>query len=191
MEAFDFAFTLFGLVLGLAMAEVLGGFARVLKARGAAPGKTGAAAVRTPIRVGWLTPGIAVAVLLGLIGTWILAWNARAGIPITFATLIAGTAVAGVYYIAANLVWPGDLDEWPDLDDWFDAHKRQIGGAITLATLGFGAVDWSINPKAAALPLQLLYLAMPAALMVTRRRWQSGLAIAVMLGVNAAFAVMG
>lgn len=183
MEAFDFAFTLFGLVLGLAMAEVLGGFARVLKARSVAPDVT------QPIRVGWLTPAIAMVLLLNLIGTWILAWNARANITITFASLIVGTAVTAVYYIAANLVWPTELANWPDLDDWFDRHKGQIGAAITAASLGFVVVDWSINPNAADLPAQLVYLAMAATLMATRRRWQSGLAMAVMLSLHAAFAV--
>ena len=38
MTAFDFAFTLFGLVIGLAFAEVLKGGVGVLKARSASPG---------------------------------------------------------------------------------------------------------------------------------------------------------
>jgi hypothetical protein len=174
MSAFDFSFTLFGLVLGLAMAEVLAGFGRVLKARSAAPDRS------TKIRIGWLTPMIGLLVTLDLVSTWQLAWNSRQNIPITFAVLIGGTIVTAVYYIAATLVWPDKPANWPDLDDWFDRHKGQIGGAIALANVGFSAVQWLAAP--APVPLvQYLYIGLAASLTVTRRRWQSGVALAGML----------
>jgi len=47
MSTFEFAFTLFALVLGLALTEVLGGFVRVLKAR------TESASTDVRIRLGW------------------------------------------------------------------------------------------------------------------------------------------
>jgi hypothetical protein len=196
MEAFDFAFTLFGLVLGLAMAEVLGGFVRVLKARSVPPDESdnpassSAAIGRTRlIRIGWLTPTIGLLVVLDLISTWILAWVSRERFEISMATLIFGTLVAGVYYIAANLVWPDDPARWPDLDQWFDRHKAQIGAAIAAANIGFATVDVVTNPTAIALPAQLTYIALAASLTVTRRRWQSGLVLAAMLGLIAAYAV--
>ena len=46
MSAFDLVFALFGLLLGLALCEVLAGFARVLKL------KRGA----RPVRIGWRSP---------------------------------------------------------------------------------------------------------------------------------------
>ena len=183
MEAFNFAFTLFGLVLGLAMAEVLGGFVRVLKARSAAPEE------RVHIRIGWLTPTIGLLVVLDLISTWILAWVSRERFEISMAALIFGTLVAGVYYIAANLVWPDDPARWPDLDQWFDRHKAQIGAAIAAANVGFVTVDYATNPTAIALPAQIAYIALATSLTITRRRWQSGLVLAMMLGLIAAYVV--
>ncbi|MGN6499111.1 MAG: hypothetical protein ACTHKM_03075 [Tsuneonella sp.] len=183
MSAFEFAFSLFGLVLGLAMASVLAGFVRVLKARSAAP------EVTVRIRVGWLTPAIGVVVVLDLISTWLLAWSAMRDVPITFGTLIAGTVVTAVYYVAANLVWPDDLTHWPDLDDWFDRHKAQIGGAIAGANIGFSAVDIATDPAGGIPLIQVAYIALVASLIVTRRRWQSGLVLAVMLGMLAGYAL--
>ena len=49
MTNFEFTFSLFGLLLGLSLAELLGGFARSLQKRG-------------KLKIGWLLP------LLGLLG---------------------------------------------------------------------------------------------------------------------------
>lgn len=183
MEAFDFAFTLFGLVLGLAMAEVLGGFVRVLKARSTAPNS---AAEPVGIRVGWLTPMIALLVVLDLLSSWMLAWLSRAVMPLTFAALLGGTVATGLYYIAASLVWPDDPRNWTDLDTWFDRHKAQIGGAIALANVGFLTILWFRGAQPFDLVSQVAYIAFAALLVLTRHRWQSGALMAVMLGLIAA-----
>ena len=183
MSAFEFAFTLFGLVLGLAMAEVLAGFVRVLKARSKAPDET------QRIRIGWLTPAIAVVVVYDLITSWLMAWQAREMIPITLMTLLGGTLATAIYYVAASLVWPDEPAEWPDLDAWFDRHKGQIGGAIVLANVGFTTVDLLTGPN--AVPVwQVLYVGAAAGLVATRRRWQSALAVAVLVVVGPAEAIV-
>ena len=182
MEAFDFAFTLFGLVLGLAMAEVLGGFVRVLKARGTAP--TGSAEVVT-VRIGWLTPAIAVLLVLDLLSGWMLAWMARTVMPLTFAALLGGTAASALYYIAASLVWPDDPRSWPDLDAWFDRHKAQIASAIALANVGYLAILWFRGTSGIYLIQEIAYIILAALLTLTRSRWQSGAVMAVMLGLIA------
>ena len=51
MSGFDLVFALFGLVLGLAITEVLGGFSRVMKMRGT-------------VHVGWLVPLLGLLVLI-------------------------------------------------------------------------------------------------------------------------------
>jgi hypothetical protein len=191
MEAFDFAFTLFGLVLGLAMAEVLGGLVRVLKARSTAPAvrarpiASGSATLGEHIRVGWLTPAIALLVVLDLLSSWMLAWISRGVMPLTFAALLGGTAASALYYIAASLVWPDDPREWPDLDDWFDRHKAQIAGAIAVANVGYFAIQLFNGFEALYLGQELLYIALAVLLTLTRRRWQSGAVMSAMLGLIA------
>ena len=100
MTKFEFAFTLFGLVLGLALAEVLGGFVRVLKARSAGPSST------VGIRIGWQTPLLGLVVTLDLISFWLGAWQDQKVIPIDFLPLVFCALVAGIYYAAASLVFP-------------------------------------------------------------------------------------
>ena len=183
MEGFDFAFTLFGLVLGLAMAEVLAGFVRVLKARTAAPGVT------KSIRIGWLTPALSVVLICDLVSTWLLAWLSRDAISVTFVNLIGGTAAAAIYYIAASLVWPDDPSLWPDLDDWFDRHKAQIAGAILASNVAYSTIGLLIKSDEFPPLEQLLYGLFTIALIFTQRRWQSGLAIAGMLSLIALYSV--
>src|SRR5437868_5287574 len=57
MDSFDLLFSLFSLLIGLAMAEILGDLGRVIDHR-----KT--------LRIGWLTPMLALFVLLDLASFW-------------------------------------------------------------------------------------------------------------------------
>ncbi len=57
MSAFEFFFSFYGLILGLAVVEVLTGFSRAMRAR-------------TRIRLGIVTPLLALFILLDLISFW-------------------------------------------------------------------------------------------------------------------------
>jgi hypothetical protein len=177
MTPFDFLFTLFGLVLGLAMAEAMGGFVHFLKAR-TLPDKATAA-----LRVGWLTPMLTVIVTLDLITCWGLAWAVREHIPLNIVTMAIGTAFVAIYYIAAGLLWPEDPREWPNLDDWFDRKKRQIAVLILLANIGFSAISVFGGRYSAIPALQYVYLALLLALTITRTRLQSLLVVTALMGV--------
>ena len=124
MSAFEFAFTLFGLILGLALTAVLAGFVSVLKARSSAPGEAVA------IRVGWLTPLVALVVIFDLITFWLAAWNLRENVVVTLPLLLFGAALTSIYFVTASLVFPDHPERWADLDQWFDAHKAQIAAGI-------------------------------------------------------------
>jgi hypothetical protein len=114
MSSFEFIFTLFGLVLGLALAEVLGGFARAVKRHG-------------PARLGLLIPVTSLFLLYEIIDFWMNAWNVREAVPVATESLLVCVVIAGLYYFASVLVWPEEGDEaWEDLDGWALAHKRQL-----------------------------------------------------------------
>jgi hypothetical protein len=186
MTQFEFAFTLLGFVLGLAVAEVLGGFVRVLKARTEAPTET----IR--IRIGWQTPMLGLIVTLDLIAFWWSAWVDRAGIPVTFLSLIYAAAIAGIYYAAAALVFPSHAENWPNLDDWFMRHKAQVATGILAANLllmvGERVIDGHWFPTNISMYSLLIYLAAAAALIFARRPWQNLGALIVLLGTLASLA---
>ena len=126
MSGFDLVFAAFGLLLGLAISEVLGGFSRALKL------KRGAKSVR----IGWLTPLLGLFVLLDLTSFWLTAFEARAQMDANYLTLTAVLALVGVYYLAATLIFPDEPEEWPDFDDWYDRHKRLVIGGVLTANIG-------------------------------------------------------
>ena len=117
MSAFEFVFSLFGLLLGFSLVEVLGGLARTLEAR---------LRLGQSYKVGWLTPLLALFVLLDLMTFWLAAWRLREGLAVSLATLTAGLAFAGSYYLAAHLVFPPRDVDAPDLDAHYFRVKRWV-----------------------------------------------------------------
>jgi hypothetical protein len=141
MTAFDLVFAMFGLVLGLAVTEVLGGFARVLK-------------MRRKAHIGWLTPLLGVYVLLDLTTFWMTAWALRDLVPATLLTLFAVLVLVGGYYLVATLIFPDNPDEWPDFDLYYDEHNRVVLGFmlatnIALMVLAMGLVAYGLQPAGA------------------------------------------
>ena len=124
MSAFEFFFGFFSLIMGLAVATVASGLADVLRARRVVP-------------IGWLTPLLALLILLDISTFWVTGWTGLQNIEITYSTIYAGLVIALVYFLAAAMVFPRDASEWPSLDDYYDGHKRWvIGGILFSNTLG-------------------------------------------------------
>lgn len=139
MDAFTFVFSLFGLVLGLSLTEVLSGFSRALR-------------MRHTVRLGWLTPLLAVFVMMDIGSFWTGAWVLREHISASYGFVLVGLVVTGVYYLAASIVFPAHGENRQDFDEHYFAHRRQIFGAIAFCNvIGFAATDamfhvaWSPN----------------------------------------------
>jgi len=176
MSAFDLVFAVYGLILGLAITEVLGGFARVLKLKRTA----------RPVRIGWLTPLLGVLVILDLTSFWLLAYDARDQIGANYPTLLAVLVMVGIYYLAASLIFPDEPEAWPDFDDWYDRQNRMVVAGLLTANImswvGVGILE-AMAPAAAIDPIAsewdavylvvgLSILALFAALLkVKSRRW--------------------
>lgn len=127
MSPFELVFAVFALLLGLAVAEVLSGFARTLK-------------LRRKVRIGWLTPLLGVLVVLDLMTLWLAAWEYRDLVAANYLTLVVMLALVGGYYLFATLVFPDDPQEWPDFDLWYDQHNALVlGGMLAINLLMLAA----------------------------------------------------
>lgn len=122
MSAFEFFFSFYGLILGLSVVEIITGLVRVFKQRGR-------------VRIGWLTPMLALFVLLDISSFWNMAWLAMQTLEVSYGLLVTGLVIAGIYYAAASLVTPDDLDAWPDFDAFYDAHKRYVVAGLAITNL--------------------------------------------------------
>ena len=124
MSAFEFFFSFYGLLLGLSVAELVGGFARLLHER-------------HRVRFGWLTPLLALFVALDLATFWNQAWRFFRGAPFNPALLLIGLVIAATFYVAASITFPRVTAEGVeariDLDDHFWAHRRVVFGCVLAA----------------------------------------------------------
>ena len=179
MTPFEFVFSLFGLLLGLSLAEVLSGLARTLKQW------------RT-VRLGWLTPLLGLLVMLDLASSWALAYSLKDVIPGNFLTLVIGLFVTGLYYLAATLVFPDDTSKWPDLDAYYFEHKKTVLGGILAsrvlaraAQFALGTAGWDYFPAFAA------FVVLALAAMFVRGKAANIAVLVVFLSLYPAFAVLG
>lgn len=178
MTNFEFVFSLFGLLLGLSLAEVLGGFARALKRHGRK-------------KIGLLTPMLSIFLLYDISTFWITAWRMRDSVPIHIGALVLGLIVTGLYYFATVLVWPEDGDPaWDGLDDWMLAHKRQVLLSVFVCNAVSVGCAEAIAPQSFRFdPLQYvlisLYFGMLLAGAFVRGRRMTGAVLGVLLGLYA------
>ncbi|MBA4807439.1 hypothetical protein [Brevundimonas sp.] len=126
MSAFEFFFSFYGLLLGLSVAELVGGFARVLHEK-------------QRIRFGWLTPMLALFVAIDIVTFWNQAWVIFRGAPFNSFVLLISLSVAATFYVAASVTFPRVSaeggDERIDLDHHFWTHRRMVFGCILAANL--------------------------------------------------------
>lgn len=141
MDAFSFVFSLFGLLLGLALAETIGGFGKAVE-------------MRHKIRVGWLTPLLGLAITFDVISFWLIAWQIHPSIPIRFTSLAAGLVIFGIYYLIAQLAFPDDVEHWPDLDAYYFKHRRWLVGGMYSCNLLAMAGLQSIGVRQLVAPVQ-------------------------------------
>ncbi len=120
MSDFEFIFALYSLLLGLSMVELLGGLGRALEVRFAAE------AEREAFAIGWLTPLLAIFVMLDLLSFWSAAWTARGSLTVSNTVLMAVAAFAAVYFLAARLVFPSHPEGFANLDVHYFRVRRII-----------------------------------------------------------------
>lgn len=167
MSAFEFFFSFYGLLLGLSVAELVGGFSRVLHER-------------YRVRFGWLTPLLALFVAVDLATFWNQAWRFFRGAPFNPALLLIGLVIAATFYVAASVTFPRVTAEGVetriDLDDHFWANRRVVFGCVLAAN----AMVWVL--------LGLLALADPDWAALWTPRLLIGVAIFAVGTATAAFA---
>jgi len=140
---FEFVFSLFGLLLGLALAQVLGGLSDALQER-------------RKLRVGSLTPLLGLLLVLDISSFWTVAWSIRDAFQPDYFHLLCGLLITGTYYFAACLVFPKDPAEWPDFDVYFFRHKRVVLSGVTFCNATAYAAQQALGAEPLAAPLDKL-----------------------------------
>ena len=170
MTEFEFIFALYALALGLSLVEELSGLGRTLEMRFASD------AGGEKFTIGWLTPLLAVFVILDLLSFWMFSWSVQNFVAVNPATLLAVVAFASAYYLAARLVFPSDPNRFSNLDTHYFRVCRTVMGML----IGLVVVQWAyllslpqvreqlLSPL--SIGLTVLFVAMMATLVVSRNR---------------------
>ena len=120
-DSFSFLFSFYGLLLGLAIAELASGFSRAWDER-------------RRHHIGLIAPLFAIVLLLDLTTFWVNAWVYRDLQEVCFEMARGAATVALLYYFASTLVFPkqGDHDS---LDAHILQHRRMIVGCVIASNL--------------------------------------------------------
>lgn len=122
MDRFEFFFTIYSLLLGLALAELMIGYANLLRS----PGRPA---------LGLLTPTLSVLIFIEILVTFLDAWMKLQRIQLNLFGLLAPTAIALGFFIAAVMAVPRNNTDWRTLDDYFHERKKWILGFLLLPLL--------------------------------------------------------
>jgi hypothetical protein len=120
MSSFEFVFTLLGLLLGLALAEGLGGLSRAIKAS-------------HNFKIGWPTILLGLFVSCDVVTFWMYGWALRDKTPVSWPYMFGGFVVTAIYFVSASLVFPDD--NWDDTDAHFQRHYRKVLGGIFICNV--------------------------------------------------------
>lgn len=175
MSDFEFFFSFYGLILGLSVAELASGVARTVHERG-------------EVKIGLLTPLLAVFVALDVAGFWVVAWQDWRGVKVNFPILAYGMAMAMIYYVSAAVVFPRDISGWRSLDDHFWARRRVVfGGMLATNLMALAGTVWAWQSADRAYPFPMNWISwsyfvlVVIALILPRGRLMNGVLVLLIL----------
>jgi hypothetical protein len=114
VNAFDYLFTFYGLLLGIAVANVAIGFADMWRDCG-------------KFAVGYCPPLLGVIVMLGGMNVWLTMWHVRADVTVGAWQMLAATGVAMPYVFVSRAMFPGAERETElSLEDHYLRHRVLI-----------------------------------------------------------------
>jgi hypothetical protein len=119
VSEFAYFFAFMAILLGLAVAEMARRFADALGAR-------------ERVRLGWLTPPLALFLLLDISSSFLWFWASRAPFTLSWMSVWVGLFVGITYFISAAMVFPRSLESVTSLDDHYRKNKRWVVGGILL-----------------------------------------------------------
>lgn len=174
MSAFELYLSFYGLLLGLSVAQVAGGLGHALVRRNES-------------HTGWLTPSLAIFVLLDIASFWIWAWRSREFISISYASIYIGLVIALAYYMACVLLFPVRENDWGDLDRHYWSNKKLVVVGIAVANaivIGEAVIRRGALPFTTTLQwtLQVMYWGPLVLLFVSKRKLVDGLCLAALIG---------
>lgn len=120
MSTFEFFFSFYGLILGLSVVELVRGAARMVDEG-------------HRLKVGWLTPILAIFLALDVTTFWGTTWLLFREAPNSFVVFVLALIISGLFYLATYLTFPQELEDGQALDEHYWQRRRLILSSVVLA----------------------------------------------------------
>jgi hypothetical protein len=170
MSDFEYLFTFYGLLLGLAIANVATGFADLWRSRKA----------MTP---GLATPLLGVFILLAAAHQWVSFWSGRESLTMGPWELLISIGVAFPYIFVSHGMFPREQDRWTSLEEYYLAHSSVLMGVLLippLAGLSYNGVLHGAWPSGPDLIFTAVRIAVPLTLIFVKRSWAHRASLALL-----------
>lgn len=131
MSDFEYLFSFYGLLLGLALANVATGFADMWRERHAQA-------------IGLCGPLLACTVLFGSMNVWLVHWGARDGVTFDVWRLLSAAGVALPYVFISRAMFPS-ADQKRPLDEHYLEHRTIILTALTVSPIVSASSNLLLN----------------------------------------------
>ncbi|MFZ3485031.1 hypothetical protein [Sphingomonas sp. 3-13AW] len=122
MNGFEFLFSFYGLLLGLAVANVTSSFADTWRRRG-------------NWTIGIVPPLLGLFILLAVAQQWGSFWNARDNLTMGPWEMLVSMAMALPYIFVSHAMFPGDLQEGGSLEAHYFGQRHVILGTLLVPPL--------------------------------------------------------
>lgn len=122
MNAFEFLFSFYGLLLGLTLVEVVSGFSRALDNRDQRP-------------MGIILPLLTAVMIMDITTQWGSAWRDFREVDFSFRYLVGAVFMTLSYYFAATQLFPRERSTVASLDEHFFKHRLAIIGGVLVANV--------------------------------------------------------
>lgn len=122
MTGFEFLFTFYSLLLGLAVANIATDFADMWRERHARMAGTN-------------TVLLGLFILLSVAQQWISFWAGRDTLEMGPTNLLVCIAIAFPYIFASQAMFPARQDDCASLEDYYMAHNRVLLGVLLIPIL--------------------------------------------------------
>jgi hypothetical protein len=145
LDAFSYFITFYSLILGLALTELLGGFAHMVRAK----------ALK---KLEPQTALLALFILVDICSTWVDGWISPKHVTVDFDGLWAPVLLAICFYLAASTVFPHDEADHERLADYYRERKRFVVGLLLAVEMLIHVTYWPIFEQRIAHQPELFWL---------------------------------
>lgn len=122
MSPFEFFFSFYGLLMGLAVANAAGGFGAMWRDR-------------HDMRVGWCVPLLSAQIVFSAVAVWLAAWGGADEQVVDQVALLGALGITLPYVFISVAMFPRDASVGKSLDTHYLSHSQSLIGALIVTRL--------------------------------------------------------